>query len=594
MMQTIAQGKWLILALARRMRAHVRQLTAANSVEPQSGLMKCWSIYAVATALVGLSGCGGGSKDGDAFAAHASRLAITRQSLNVDLRRNALAASEVTTTDASALFNWAEIAYPGFFSSKRQNFTADPYVYRYYPETGNYIGVAGTGVWVLGPIAGSQTTPAYVGDLAEFRCSVHPTSCFESIDLQWKLTPTTPLVPGLVADPDPVLIQDGGLNSSFVLQVSRSGQPVAGDSIVWSTDDASGQVQFLSKISDKDGLVRAWYLAGGALEQTITARHVWSGKTTTLKLRRAAIPSPTVGRYASMYFRSLGGTYTATSISIIPRTAPERTYYSLSSIWQLDGQFAMYGGIQMLDCSVVSGPTGNPAAIAACGADKGKFRGRFAIFSSWDWKSPDGKVFKPILVNLPPTSSCQSFETEGNFFQCAAPLAWDINEEWRWTAEILPGAPSGYQRIRVTAASAARKISQEIATVDIAGKLSMDSFGAFDENWGGKESPSCLDVELRKYTVVSAGFWDGARWVKPNGAIAMGGLYSDTMTRCQNYAFTVTPAGLDIASGGKGLWITMADALVKDPISGLPVFPTNDQVLSQWQDLDLSTLVPVH
>ncbi|NRF67311.1 hypothetical protein HLB44_09975 [Aquincola sp. S2] len=79
--------------------------------------------------------------------------------------------------DATALFDWAEEAYAGYFPSHQANQSLAPYVYRCYPETGNCVGVAGTGVWILGPIAGSATVPAYVGELAAFACLVYPASC---------------------------------------------------------------------------------------------------------------------------------------------------------------------------------------------------------------------------------------------------------------------------------------------------------------------------------------------------------------------------------------------------------------------------------
>lgn len=547
-----------------------------------------WPMFSLVAALVGLGGCGGGSQADIALTQSASQSFLADHSPNV--RRRGLTASDSTTSDASALFDWAEVAYPGFFPSKQQNLASEPYVFRYYPETGNYVGLAGTGVWILGPVAGSQTTPAYVGDIADFRCFVFPSTCTDPIELQWTLAPTSQLVPGLVVDPDPTAVQDGGLNSSLVLRVSRSGKPVIGDSIIWSTNDASGQVQFLSRTSDQDGLVRAWYFAGSQPEQTITARHVWSGKSIVLKLRRSASPSPTVGRYAATYYSVPTGSYSAISINVVPRTAPERTYYALSSIWRTDGQFAMYGGLQMTDCS---DPGPNSGIVAACATARGDYRGRLAIFSSWDWLNPAGKAVRPVLVNAPGTTFCQPFTHEGSGLQCVAGLDWAIGEKWTWTVNAIGGAPEGYQRVRVSATNSEKGISQVIATVDIAGQLSMDNFGLFNENWGGKPSPSCLDVELRKLTILSMGFWDGIRWVKPSRGQAMGGLYDESMTRCQNYAFTARDIGLDIASGGKGLWITLSNALVKDPTSGNLVFPNDEQVRSQWQELDLSTLVPM-
>lgn len=88
---------------------------------------------------------------------------------------SAFAAAPVPS--ATALMDWAERTYPNYFPGPQANRQLPPYTYRYYPATGNYLGVSGTSVYVLGPIAGSEATPMYVGDLAGFACQVSPASC---------------------------------------------------------------------------------------------------------------------------------------------------------------------------------------------------------------------------------------------------------------------------------------------------------------------------------------------------------------------------------------------------------------------------------
>lgn len=82
------------------------------------------------------------------------------------------------TIDATALMDWAETAFPEFFPSRESNRLADPYVYRYYASTGNYLGVSGQHVAVLGPISGGQVLN--VGTLAQFRCRVLARACIEA------------------------------------------------------------------------------------------------------------------------------------------------------------------------------------------------------------------------------------------------------------------------------------------------------------------------------------------------------------------------------------------------------------------------------
>ncbi len=85
-----------------------------------------------------------------------------------------------TTPPASAadVMSWAETEYAHLFPSAQADRQADPYVYRYYPETGNYIGIAGDRVYVLGPLSGGQLT--YVGSLSSFTCRLNPQSCPET------------------------------------------------------------------------------------------------------------------------------------------------------------------------------------------------------------------------------------------------------------------------------------------------------------------------------------------------------------------------------------------------------------------------------
>jgi len=79
--------------------------------------------------------------------------------------------------DADVLMNWAELTYPAHFPSRRPTLIFAPYVLRHYPETGNYIGIAGTGVYVLGPVVGSEVVPVYLGELSAFACWVYPADC---------------------------------------------------------------------------------------------------------------------------------------------------------------------------------------------------------------------------------------------------------------------------------------------------------------------------------------------------------------------------------------------------------------------------------
>ena len=81
----------------------------------------------------------------------------------------------ITILDVTRLLDWAERQYPEFFPSHQSNLESGPYTYRYYPETGNYVGVAGQDVFILGPFSGNVITR--VGSREDYRCSVIPSDC---------------------------------------------------------------------------------------------------------------------------------------------------------------------------------------------------------------------------------------------------------------------------------------------------------------------------------------------------------------------------------------------------------------------------------
>lgn len=76
---------------------------------------------------------------------------------------------------AGELFDWAERTYPAYFPSHRANQSLSPYVFRFYPETGNYVGLDGDTVMILGPLSGGVLL--VVGRVSDFACQVVPAEC---------------------------------------------------------------------------------------------------------------------------------------------------------------------------------------------------------------------------------------------------------------------------------------------------------------------------------------------------------------------------------------------------------------------------------
>lgn len=118
-----------------------------------------------------VAACGGG--DSEAWPEHGRDPNDAREAPEL-LRRHGLAFSSASQRlpDAQALFDWAERNYPEFFPSHEVNRRFEAYTYRWYPGTGNYVGIAGHDVYVLGPLSNDELLR--VGSLADFAPLVHP------------------------------------------------------------------------------------------------------------------------------------------------------------------------------------------------------------------------------------------------------------------------------------------------------------------------------------------------------------------------------------------------------------------------------------
>ena len=141
--------------------------------------IKTWAVALFVSFLV--TACGGG----DGADRQAQTAAVAGPSASNSTGHNAAdavaaagqrhQALAVRTPDATALFDWAERACPQFFPSHRANSLFDPYTFRYYPENGNYIAVAGSSVVVLGPVTAGKIVN--VGVLSDFAFQVYPSDC---------------------------------------------------------------------------------------------------------------------------------------------------------------------------------------------------------------------------------------------------------------------------------------------------------------------------------------------------------------------------------------------------------------------------------
>jgi hypothetical protein len=145
------------------------------------------AVIAIVALAIGLSACGGGGSDTVSvpLASPFSGAVITQAegtdaSRQLAPQRFAQAPSlygDATPEDAAnQLMDFGEKVFPQFFPTHETNHQFGPIVYRYYPATGTYLGVAINtvpgdafaegGVYVLGGPFGDAVT--YVGQLSAF------------------------------------------------------------------------------------------------------------------------------------------------------------------------------------------------------------------------------------------------------------------------------------------------------------------------------------------------------------------------------------------------------------------------------------------
>lgn len=127
--------------------------------------------------LAALSACGGGTEADSGLPPQMLKTDSAVMDRTLLVRASSKSAPVARASmSATTLMDWAEGSYTSLFPGHKTDQSFEDYVYRYYPETGNYLGVkGGTAIYVLGPATGNVLT--YVGTLNDYACTVDPSSC---------------------------------------------------------------------------------------------------------------------------------------------------------------------------------------------------------------------------------------------------------------------------------------------------------------------------------------------------------------------------------------------------------------------------------
>ncbi len=118
-----------------------------------------------------LAACGGGNGAGAPPPAEFMALDSARHGAHILSAGAAMDGGDlVPLPSARELLDWAELAYPQFFPGHSPDQLLEPYQYRYYAGSANYLGVAGSDIYLLGPDSGGTLTK--VGTLGDFAARV--------------------------------------------------------------------------------------------------------------------------------------------------------------------------------------------------------------------------------------------------------------------------------------------------------------------------------------------------------------------------------------------------------------------------------------
>lgn len=357
--------------------------------------------------------------------------------------------------------------------------------------------------------------------------------------------------PGMLNDPLPEELQDQGMNSSVVVEVTKAGMPVNAAQISLSISDQTANFQFSSKSTDYSGRARGWLINGESDELRLTFSTIGAVASAEVSLKRTNAIKATSGRPVIATFEPLAGkNYDQVIIEATPNTAPVGTYYAFANFENF------YTGVQSVLCN------GWDMYEQVCSNQRGIFTGREGHFSVWNGIDAQGVTRAPQLVSNSPQTKCSPFDHEGNGLMCLVAFDWQPGDKIQIAMKKISGAPAGYFRLDVTAINLKTNRSQNFAVVDVPVKLNLSQqFATFNEHYIVASAKSCLDIEERSITVNSVRFIQGSKQDRPAKLYVYGNLVAPEATLCENYGYESTSKGLEVFSGGKGRFVPIAGAL---------------------------------
>ena len=400
----------------------------------------------------------------------------------------------------------------------------------------------------------------------------------QKIVLRWVQIPTELSDPGTLLDPDINLLQDDGLNSSFVVQALNEGTPIQGIEIKWNSNDASSNIQVFEKKTDATGKARIWYVSGKSQNQIVSAEVSGGSSSLDQGLTRKSAVLKTVGRPVIVGFiPDASKNYNQVKIQGTLNSDPVGTYYAFANFSNF------YTGVQSVLCN------GWEMYSQVCSDSRGRYKGREGHFSVWDGKDSTGKVINPIVIDKSSLTKCSPFDHEGSGQMCFIAFDWLPSDQVEINIEKLSGAPGNYERLRVSGRNLSTGFSTHFATIDVPGGVRLNTeFASFNEHYITHSASNCFEAENRSFTINKVEFIDGGQSFVPMRSYAYGNEVAPGQSLCQNYGFVNTGSGLEIFSGGTSRFVDIKQAL--SIVSGRSQFSSTHQAKIMIRDIPLGTL----
>jgi hypothetical protein len=405
-----------------------------------------------------------------------------------------------------------------------------------------------------------------------------PTLDLQKIVLQWTQVSTELSDPGTLLDPDLNLLQDNGLNSSFVVQALNDGTPIQGIEIKWASDDNSSNIQAFANKTDSSGRARIWYISGKSQTQSVSATISGGSSSVVMALTRKSTILKTVGRPVVVGFvPDTSKNYNQVKIQGTLNTDPVGTYYAFANFSNF------YTGVQRVLCN------GWDMYSQICSDSRGGYKGREAQFSVWDGKDSTGRVINPVVIDKSNLTKCSPFDHEGSGQMCFIAFDWLPGDKVEINIEKLSGAPLNYERLRVTGQNLSSGFTSHFATIDVPGGVKLNTeFASFNEHYLIESASNCFEVENRSFTINKVEFIDGGQSFVPIRSYAYGNEVASGQSLCQNYGFINSVDGLEIFSGGTSRFVDIKQALAI--VSGRSQFSSTHQAKIMNRDIPLGAL----